>query len=186
MMPRIMRRATPIVLVLSLSLLHAAFAAANDSSLYESLSRRSEVKVFVSQPTDVSEKKDLDAAVLKQAIENALGSRKSIHFKAVSAEAEADLAIDTESKGFMFAETDPVDMLVGVGAAAMDAATIDHYGAAEATVTVRDVKKKDTLWKDNVRASVTDHTMTELESRKKVSDKLAEMLMRQAFGKKKK
>ena len=76
-------------------------------------------------PTDISEKKALEPAVLKQAVEKALQGRKSIHFSVVPTEAEAELTIDTEVNGFTFSETDPVDMLVGVGAAALDAATID-------------------------------------------------------------
>ena len=180
-----MRRILYPLFVLSFCLLNASPAAA-DNSLYETFSRRSEVKVFVSTPTDVSEKKALDPAVLKASIEKALKDRKSIHFKTDAAESEADLAIDAEVKGFLFSESDPVDMLVGVGAAAMDAATIDHYAAAEAMFTVRDVKGGKVLWKEEVRATVTDHTMTEAESLQKISDHLAEQLMRKAFGKKKK
>ena len=186
MMPRIMRRILQGFFVLLFLTGTAASAAAEGSPLYETLSRRSEVKIYVAATTDVSEKKELNAAALKEAVEKALAARKSIHFKVVPAEADADLAVDTEVKGFHFSETDPVDMLVGVGAAAMDAATIDHFAAAEAAFTVREVKPAKTLWKDTLRASVTDHTMTEPESRQKISERLGEMLMREAFGKKKK
>ena len=181
----LMDRALKTFFILPFLLGSAALASAETPSLYESLSRKSEVKITVATTTDISEKKELDPAVLKDAIEKALTARKSIHFKVVPADA-AELAIDTEVKGFHFSETDPVDMLVGVGGTAMDAATIDHFAASEATFTVRDVKAGTTLWKDTLRASVTHHTMTEAESRQKVSERLAEMLMRAAFGKKKK
>jgi hypothetical protein len=180
-----MRHTYNSLLLLAFCALTAATAAAEGASLYESLSRKSEVKIFVSEPKDISEKKALEPSMVKQAVEKALEGRKSIRFKVVPSEAEAELAVDAELKGFLFSETDPIDMLVGVGAAAMDAATQDHYGATEALFTVRDAKNTKVLWKGEVRGSVTDHTMTEPESRQKVSEKLAEQLMREAFGKKK-
>lgn len=160
-------------------------AAAGSVSLYDSLRRRFEIAVFVQTPTDGSGKAALDPALLKPALEKAFRERKSLHFKVVSTEAEADLTVDTQIEGFLFSETDPVDMLVGVGAAAMDAAVQDHFASVEATFIICDVKTKQILWKDKLGASVTDHTMTEVESKDKISEKLGVMLMRAAFGKKK-
>jgi hypothetical protein len=103
----------------------------------------------------------------------------------VPSEAEADLALDVEVQGFVFSETDPVDMLAGPAMIAMDAATIDHFAAADALFTLRDVRQPKVLWRQKLHGSVTDHTMTVGESKKKVSDKLGQMLMREAFGRKK-
>jgi hypothetical protein len=186
MMPGIMRYALCGFLLSVFLFTGPGPAFAQADSLYETLTRRSEVKVFVWPPSDVSEKKGLDPAVLKEALEKSFSGRKSIHFRTVASASEAELALETQINGFLFSETDPVDMLIGVGAAALDAATQDHFASAEALFTVRDLKSGAVLWKDKVNASVTDHTMTEAESRQKVVDRLAEMLMRTAFGKKKK
>ena len=180
-----MNRVLKVFLILLFGVSGPALAATDGVSLYETLSRRPEVKVYVALPTDVSERKVLDADVLKRVIEKALQGRKSIHFKVVTEESQAELALDTEVKGFLFTENDPVDMLIGVGVAAMDAAVQDHYAAADALFTVRDTKAGKVLWKDEVRATVTHHTMTEIESYRRVSENLAEQLMRKAFGKKK-
>ena len=180
-----MRNRLPVFFALFFVLFSVIPAFAEVNPLYERLSRRPEVKVFVAPPTDISEKKALDPAAVKSALEKAFTERKSIHFKVVPTAEEAEYALDTEVKGFMFTEIDPVDMLVGVGAAALDAATQDHYGATEATFTLRDTKADKTIWKDTLRASVTEHTMTEAESHGRVAEKLGEMLMRTTFGKKK-
>ena len=183
MMPRIMRRS--LGLFLFSILLSGGTGDAGTDSLYETYSRRAEVKVFVSIPTDTSDKKALDPAVLKAALEKSFSERKSIHFHPVPSEADADLALDAETQGFIFSESDPVDMLIGVEAAAMDAATVDHFAAADVLFTVREAKGQKVLWKEKLHASVTDHTMTEAESKDKIAGRLGEVLMREAFGKKK-
>ncbi len=180
-----MRNRLPVFFALVSVLFSAPALSAEVNPLYEKLSRQSQVKVYVATPTDVSEKKALEPAALKAALEKAFTERKSIHFKVVPAAEEAEYVLDTEVKGFTFSESDPVDMLMGAAAIALDTATIDHYGTTETTFTLKDAKAGRTVWTDTLRASVTDHTMTEAESHVKVSEKLGEMLMRTAFGKKK-
>ena len=142
--------------------------AAQTPSLYETYSRSAEVRVCVAaspSQTETESKSLLEAAILKPALEKAFETRKSIHFHVVPSAEEADLALDFDVQGFVFNETDPVDMLMGAAAVAMDAATQDHFSAADVLFTVRDVKAGNkVLWRDKLHASVTDHTMTVDES----------------------
>ena len=161
----------------------ASVAAAEPNPLYEEFSRSKEVKVFVKFPVDSGASK-LDAERFKTAIENGLKGRKSIHFTAVSSEGDAQLVIESDIKGFMFSLTDPVDMLAGVGMAAMDAAKIDHFASVDARFTVREASGK-TRWDDVVHASITDEKFTEIEAREQILDRMADVFVRSAFGKKK-
>lgn len=161
----------------------ASTAAAEPNPLYEEFSRGKEVKVFVKVPADSGTSK-LDAERFKTAIENALKGRKSIRFNVVSSEADAKLVIEADIKGFMFSLSDPVDMLVGVGMAAMDAAKIDHFTATDVHFMVQDASGKK-RWDDTVHASITDEKFTEAEAREQILDRVADVFVRSAFGKKK-
>jgi hypothetical protein len=167
-----------------LSLLTAVPAHSDTNPLYESLSRKKEVKVYVAAPVDPESKLGLDVEVYRESLRKALSGRKSIKFATVDSPAGADILVESEFKGFVFSETDPIDMLVGVGAAAMDAAKQDHYASTEVRMTVKDGSGAQ-RWKDTVRASITDATMTEAESRVRILDRAAELFVREAFGKKK-
>ena len=158
-----------------------AFAETNP--LYEELSRAKEVKVFVKAPTD-SGASNLDAEGFKTAAETALKERKSIHFASAASEAEAKIIVESDIKGFMFSLTDPVDMLAGVGMAAMDAAKVDHFASVDVHYTVRDASGK-TRFDDVVHASITDEKFTEAEARAQILARVSEVFVRTAFGKKK-
>ena len=161
----------------------ASTAAAEPNPLYEELSRGKEIKVFVKFPGDSGASK-LDAQRFKAAVEKALMARKSIRFNVVSTESEARLVIDSDIKGFLFSLTDPLDMLVGVVMAAMDAAKVDHFASAEIRFIVREASGK-TRWEEVVHASLTDEKFTEIEAREKILDRAADVFIRSAFGKKK-
>ncbi len=160
--------------------------AGTADSLYEKYSRAAEVKVFVVQPKEVAISGKIDTAVLKKALEKALSERKSIHFEITQNAAEAALSIEADLQGYYFSEHDPVDMLVGVGMAAMDAAKQDHFVRLEADYRVLDAKGGQVLWKDRLIASITDEKMTEDEAKVMILDRAADVFVRSAFGKKKK
>jgi hypothetical protein len=178
-----MKKHLPLVLALA-SVFFAFPVQAEPNPLYQELSRGGEVKVYVAPVTDPQGTK-LDVTALHQAFEDALKNRKSIRFAIVPTESEAKLVIEPVIKGFVFSETDPVDMLVGVAAIAMDAATIEHFASTEVTVTVREQNGGRVRWNDTVRASITDAAMSEAEAREKILFRAADLFVRSAFGKKK-
>ncbi len=156
-----------------------SFASENDS-LYQRFSRVKEVKVYIappSNPTNVA----IDPSLFQKKMEENLKNRKSVHFAVVS-EQEAQIKVESQLLGYHFSEVDPVDMLGGVGMAALDAAKQDHFAAMEVDMKILEAGK--IIWNDRVRASVTDEKMTEAESKEKVLDKAANMFLRQAFGRK--
>ena len=175
----------PLLIVFVALLAGACAAQAASSSLFEDFSRQKDLRIYVAEPSAASGQIALDPALVKSSIEKALEKRKSVNFRVVPSEAEAEWVIQSELKAFVFSLTDPMDMLIGVTGAAIDAAVQDHFATTEAVFAVRKANAKQAAWSDKLKASVTHHTMTEEESKLKVSEKLAEMLMRSAFGKKK-
>lgn len=186
-MPIIMKRTSSLVIIsIAAFCVSSALAwAGTADSLYEKYSRAAEVKVFIAQPREVAVSGKIDTAALKKALEKALSERKSIHFKVVESAAEATLTIEADLQGYYFSEQDPVDMLVGVGMAAMDAAKQDHFVRVEADFRVLDAKGGQVLWKDRLIASITDEKMSEDEAKLMILDRAAEVFVRSAFGKKK-
>src|SRR3990167_788870 len=105
-------------------------------SLYPLFNKKPLVRVVVALPTDVSEEKLVNASAFKKELESAFAARKSIRFQAVQAPGEADLMIDSEITEYYWTDHDPVDMLMGVGATAMDAAMVENYARLQAIFTV--------------------------------------------------
>ncbi len=187
-MPITMKR-NPILIIISIFAFCVCVPqcwADTADSLYEKYSRMAAVKVFIAQPKEVAISGKIDTAVLKKALEKALSERKSIHFEITESAAEAALSIEADLQGYYFSEHDPVDMLVGVGMAAMDAAKQDHFVRLEADYRVLDAKGGQVLWKDRLIASITDEKMTEDEAKLMILDRAADVFVRSAFGKKKK
>ena len=172
-----------LLLFCAFLLCSASVVTADTNPLYEEFSRAKETKVFVKTPEDSGAAK-LDGDHFKTAIENALKERKSVHFSIASAEADAQLVVESDVKGFLFSLTDPVDMLAGVGMAAADAAKIDHFAATDIRFTVRDTAGK-TRWEEVIHASITDEKFTEAEAREQILGRAADIFVRSAFGKKK-
>ncbi len=185
-MPSIMKRTSLLIMISIFALsVSAGFVWAETHSLYEKYSRASEVKIFIGQPKEVAISGKIDTTALKKALEKALSERKSIHFKIVESATEAVISIEVDLQGYYFSEHDPVDMLIGVGMAAMDAAKQDHFVRLEADCRVLDAKGGQVLWKDRLTASITDEKMTEDEAKLMILDRTADVFIRSAFGKKK-
>ncbi|MCG3176793.1 MAG: hypothetical protein MOGMAGMI_01757 [Candidatus Omnitrophica bacterium] len=155
--------------------------ASSLNPVYEELSRRPEVGIHVSDIKDESGKADV--AALKAAIQKALGERKSIKFKVVGY-TDADVRVDVVIKDYLYSDHDPVDMLVGAGAIAIDAAKKEHFARIIAEVTVLDAPTERQLWHDRVMATITKEPMTEAEARDLVTSDWAKTFIRNAFGKK--
>ena len=165
-----------------LFLLTAGSAQAG-TSLYDAYSRQREVKIYVHEPARQEGVRELPLQDLRQSVMDALKNRKSIRFVIVDSAVDAQLTVEVQVKGYHFSETDPLDMLMGVGPAAMDAAKQDHFASMETRFVVKK-NGSEVVWDEIVRGSVTDATMTEPQSYPKVFEKSEVMFVRQAFGKK--
>lgn len=159
-----------------------SFAA---DGLYSEFSGRGVVKVFLQDPTDASAAKKVDLPALKKFVGEALTARKSLKFEIVPSREAADVAVETEVAEYFWTDHDPVDMIMGVGVAAYDAATVEHYARIQAGMAVRDAKTGRVLWKDKLMATVTDGKMPEADGPARASQKLAQDFAVHAFGKKK-
>lgn len=162
-------------------LVWTAPALAATNPVYEDLSRRPEVGIHISDIKDASGKADV--AAVKAAVEKALGERKSIKFKVVGY-TDADVRVDISVTDYLYSDHDPVDMLMGTGAIAMDAIKKEHFARLIADVVVLDAPTEKVLWKDRVMATVTKEPMTETEAKDLITADWAKTFIRNAFGKK--
>ena len=157
--------------------------AADGINLYENLSRRSEVKVFVSAPVDSTGKEIAHTDDLKAELEKSLTARKSIRFKVVPTREEADLAIDTIILELIWSENDPVDMLMGLGMTAVDALSNENYVRMQAHFVVTDISRREIVWQDKLLSTVTKSPMSEKEAAYLINPDMAKTFIRQAFSK---
>jgi hypothetical protein len=142
------------------------------------------VKVFVADIKDSTQDHAMDAQTLKTELQKALTERRSIRFLIVPTAAEAQLTIDTNISEFMWSNNDPIDMLVGVGAVAADAAMVEDYARLQAEVIITDQRTSKIVWKDRVLASVTKKPMSQAESLPLVAEKYAKTFIKNCFSKK--
>ena len=175
-------RTKPIVFTLFLSAVAMTAVSAGPTSLFSLYGGKS-VKVYVAGVEDSTQTHEVDPGMVKAALEEELKARKSIRFQVVDKPEDAELSVGTQLKGFMWTDHDPVDMLMGVGMAAMDAADIEDYASVEADVTVTDVRSKKILWQDRVRASITKKPMSRAESIPLVASGLAKEFIKGCFSK---
>lgn len=174
-----------ICLVVMLFVLSNSFAFASSETLYETFKSKKEVAVFIGDLTDATKAHEVNLADLKTKLESEFTNRKSIHFKVVSSKSEADIVVEGAVKDFFWAPTDPVDMIMGVGMVAMDAVNQEPYARIEADLKITD-KNDQVLWADKkVTATLTQAGMTHEKSTTMINDRLATVLVKRAFGKKK-
>jgi hypothetical protein len=176
-----MTKFIPAVLALSIFF---STGSAFSASLYDTYSRKGQVKVFVEIPTDKTEKKLVKSDALKAAIEKALKERQSVRFDVMRSADGSELVVDTEITEFYWTNHDPVDMIMGVGGTAMDIARVECYARLTANFKVRDGKSGATLWSDKLKATITKPDMSETQSLELIDDDMAKVLMKEAFGKK--
>lgn len=152
-------------------------------SLYDKYNGKA-VKVFVAIPVNQSSETALDMARLKSVIEEALRNRKSIKFEIVEEESAADLKVDINVTGFLWTDHDPIDMIVGIGGTAMDAAVIEDYVNLETVVSVTDMHSSEMVVSEKMTSSVTKKAMPRKDSCILVEKDFAENFVQTIFGKK--
>jgi hypothetical protein len=171
-----MRR--PLVLLACLFLASTALAANADLyGRFQGKSAKTYLEVKDSTHGKVSPE-ELRAKLLK-----GLEERKSIRFQGSETPEGADLRITAEVLDYHWTDHDPIDMLVGVGGTAMDAAVIEDFARITVDVTVCDSAGKQ-CWRDKLSASVTKKPMSQAESVPLVTDKFVKVFVRELFGKK--
>ncbi len=152
-------------------------------TLYPELSRKAVVKVHIELPADATEKHQVRPEALKAAFETAFAGRKSLKFQVLPSPDGADLRIATKITEFLWTPDDPVDMIVGIGAVAMDAAVREPYARLQAEFTITDGSGR-ARWKSALKATITKKDMTEAQSLDLITEDMAKVLLREAFGKK--
>lgn len=166
----------------ALFLLQFSNAHALEANLFHRFSGKT-VKVFVADVKDLTQTHDLDPVLVKTQIEAGLKVRKSITFQIVPSAEEADLTIETDIVSFSWTDHDPVDMIMGIGATAMDAAVIEDYASMNADVTVTDNRSKKPLWQNRVFATVTKKPMSKTESLPLVAENFVKAFIKDCFSK---
>ena len=167
-------------LIFSIALAPAALAA-KPKSPYERFVGKN-VKVYVAPVQDATADKAVDAANLRAQIEEAFKSRKSLSFTVVPTPEESQITVQTEITEFMWTDHDPVDMLMGIGGAALDTAVVEDYARLQANVVVSDTATKKEYWKERVMSTVTKKPMSKTESIPLVSEGFAKTFLREAFS----
>ena len=182
-----MRREWLEVGLRSLSFLLALFiyssAHAEAESLYFKFKDYSVVSACVLDPKDQSHSEKVKTSGLKQAIEKALLDRKSIRFQIASTPKNADILIETTVTEYYWTDHDPVDMLMGVGATAMDAAIVENYVRLQADIIVKDAKKNTVLWRERVMATITGGKLTEENAPHLINERMAKVFIKACFAK---
>lgn len=175
-------------LVLGLSVVLAASSSAHalqEKSLYDRFKGKS-VKVYVAPVEDATAEKVVSTDLLKTQLEAALKARRSISFALVPTPEEADITISASISEYLWTDSDPIDMLIGIGGTAMDAAVTEDYARLQANFTVTNVKSSRPLWKERVMATVTKKPMSQTDSIPLVAEGLAQQFVQTAFAKTKK
>ena len=158
-------------------------SSAEPENLYQRFDGQN-VKIYVQNVEDATAEKALDRNQFKEKIEEALKARKSIQFEPIQDPKSAALEIRTTIQEFYWTDHDPVDMIMGAAAIAMDAATAEDYARVQATVLVIDTKTNKTLWENKIMATVTKKPMSKVESIPLVAEDFAKVFIKQCFGKK--
>ncbi len=170
------------IIFVSFFLISLSLATAEPQSLYSQFNGKV-VKVYLGEIKNSSEETSISTDVLRQKLAEALKNRRSVTFEMTDKPENADLSIDVNVRAFMWTDHDPVDMLVGVGAVALDAATIEDYARAEAYVVVSSAKSQKALWQDSVVSTITKKPMSKADSIPLVTDELAKNFVKQCFKK---
>lgn len=181
-----MRRFSAVILV-GIAVLVLMFPEVGEcrrrDNLYHRLSEKDVVKVYVLDVTDSSGKAVADLKALKQELETALVTRMTLNFELVPKKEAADIVISCDVKEFVWTDSDPIDMVGGIGPLAWDLVNDDNYGRMQAVLTVIDGNGHKKLWEDRLRATITHDTMTESDSVHMLNERLIKIFMMKCFSK---
>ena len=95
------------------------------------------------------------------------------------------MMIRGDLRGFFWTDHDPVDMLIGAAATAMDAAVVEDYASMTGYFEVVDTRSGKILWKAESTGNITKKPMSRQDSVPLVSDELVQSFIKSCFGKSK-
>ena len=152
-------------------------------NLYDTLSKKDQVRVFVHDAKDISHAQKVNLKAARQGIEDALARRKSINFKIVPNKEDADIIVDCYIKEFVWMEEDPIDDVHGIAPLVMDAVMSANYARVQAEFSVLDGSSGKVLWKRTVKSTLTEKDMNEEKSLPMARERVIKVFMRKCFAK---
>jgi len=152
----------------------------NLSHLY----RGKDIKVFVKDIVNESEKKDLSSADFKKEVVKAFSNRRSVTFEVVTSPDDSDIEVSGVIKQYQYLVKGPMKPSLGIDTMALDmAATMtENYADMNVNFNVTDHKTGKVLWSRDVY-DYEKHKMTEAESIPVMFDKIARKFVAHSFGK---
>jgi hypothetical protein len=150
-------------------------------NLYDALSCRKAVKVFVADVEDSTQEKAADIASLKDLMENALSARMTINFDVVQKKEDADILILCDIEEYIWKDKGFFDM---IPAARFVAGTLirGNFARMQAEFTVSDAVTSKVMWKEKLKASISDKAMSRSDSVLMVNEKIVKIFVREAFS----
>ncbi|MDD4956246.1 MAG: hypothetical protein PHH49_01050 [Candidatus Omnitrophica bacterium] len=152
-------------------------------NLYNVLTEKDQVKVYVDDIKDLTATSIADEKNLKRTLENALTTRMTINFKVIEDKASADIVIESSIDEMFWTDKDPVDNIAGIGPIVLDMVTNENYARMTAVFTVWDGPSGKELWSRRIKATVTSKEMGQNDSISMVNDRIVKVFMRDCFSK---
>ena len=165
-------------------------------NLYSVLEDAKVVNVYIGDITDSSGQAGDMIPGFRKALENELKTRQTINFVTVEKEDDADIIISCDINERIWLANDPIDQIHGLGAIAADAAINENYARMQADFIVKKgprkmvfrnigrlFKRRNTLFDEELQATITQGNMPEEESKPLLEKRMAEVFMRKCFAK---
>jgi hypothetical protein len=152
-------------------------------NLYDDLSEKKCVKVYVEEIADLSGNASADTAALRKLLEDELAARMTITFEPVRERDQADISIGCDITEFLWREDDPIDNVAGTVGLLVDVVTKAHYARMQAVFTVTDVKNGTPLWRGKMKATITDKNMGSAESVNMLNERIVKIFFRDCLSK---
>jgi len=161
-----MKRILHVFLVVTFfaSLFYFGEAHARRKDITDIFDEKGITKACVSDVKNSSGDNNVNVDEIRKNIEKALVERRSHAFEVVTSEASADILIEVDVIEYFWTDKDPVDVVFPPVAAAIDSASVENYARLTANIIVKNAKNGNKMWGDDIRATLTDDTMTKEES----------------------
>ena len=142
------------------------------------------LSTYVADPVDSSGNSGASMQTLRSVLEDTLRSRLNISFVIVRGPEGADIEINCDIKEFVWSGGGESEDKGGAGFSLLNAFSGRDTGRIEAVLTVKDLAKKKVMWEDRLRADVNAKGVPEEEGIEMLNERLAQIFMRECFGKK--
>ncbi len=152
-------------------------------NLYDELWGK-KLNTYVADPTDSSGNAAESLKTLKKVLEDTLVNRMTITFHLTGSPEGADIAIECDVKEFVWIGKTDSEGSPGLGSSLIDAFGGQNQGRIQAVFTVTDLQKKKVMWQERIKADVSAKGVPREEGIEMLNERLAQVLMRECFGKK--